>query len=431
MTDLYRPKISSVAPTLDIHGIREGLYSDRYFVNVRDILTAAHLNEEVSGVGDRIVEAQVFTRHAPYTILAGMDHALAVVRHCTGQFHGERFIETWPELDVTAAEDGSVVPYGGNPADVTPVMKLRGRYRDFALLETIYLGILSRASRIATSVYHVAKAANGKPVLFFPARFDLPATQAADGHAYWVGLNRANLDTGRSVRPVVSTHAQGAWWGGQGGGTIPHALIAAYMGDTVEATVAFAQVISPTVPRIALVDFSNNTPRESVATLSAYWAHYRAALASGDSEGQQRWRLAGVRLDTSGNLRDEGLGPDDPKGVNPVLVRTVRAALDSAWQTWELTPGEVEAAQQFCRSVQIIVSGGFDRAKIERFEAEGVPVDVYGVGSTFLRNDSDTNTDFTMDIVRAKQGDEWVDVAKVGRAPNHNPDLRPVDLSQF
>jgi nicotinate phosphoribosyltransferase len=431
MSELYRPQISSVAPTLDVQGIREGLYTDRYFVNVRDILTAARLNAATADVGNRIVEAQVFTRHAPYSILAGMDHVLAVVRHCIGFFEGDRFVETWSDLDVTAVEDGSIIPYGGNPADVTPVMKIRGRYRDFALLETIYLGILSRATRIATSVYHVVKAANGKPVLFFPARFDLPSVQAADGHAYWVGLNRANRDTGHQVQPVVSTHAQGAWWGGKGGGTIPHALIATYMGDTVEATVAFAQVISPSVLRIALVDFQNNTPRESVATLTAYWARYREALASGDTEGQKRWKLAGVRLDTSGNLRDAGLGPDDPKGVNPVLVRTVRAALDNAWESWDVMPSEVEAAQQFCRSVQIIVSGGFDREKIERFEAEGVPVDVYGVGSTFLRNDLDTNTDFTMDIVRAKQGDEWVQVAKVGRAPNDNSELRPVDLSQF
>ena len=431
---------------LDMDGIRRGLYSDRYFANVRDVLAAAdaegyrfaghHPRSLPPGVaeveiGHLVVEAQVFSRRPPYTLVAGMDAALAILRHATGYFDGATFVETWNALEVEAVEDGTLAPYGGDPAQVTPVLRIRGRYRDFALLETVYLGVLTRASRIATNVYNVARVANGKPLLFFPARFDLHSVQANDGYAYWIGIQRANLDFGFQTRPAVSTDAQAAWWGGRGVGTIPHALIASFLGDTAEATVAFARTLPVEVPRIALVDFHNDTTRDSVATLAAFWPHYREAWRSGDTEAQRRWTLNGVRLDTSGNMRDAALQPDGPKGVNPALVRAVRAALDNAWRGWSLAPDEVEVARAFCRQVQIVVSGGFDREKVARFEADAVPVDVYGVGSTFLRNDSETSTDYSMDIVRVCVADTWIDMAKTGRAPNDNPDLRRVGLEHF
>ena len=87
-----------------------------------------------------------------------------------------------------------------------------------------------------------------------------------------------------------------------------------------------------------------------------------------------------------------------------------------------------EEAQAYCKRVQIVVTGGFNRERIERFEREGVPVDVYGVGSSLLMNDKHTGTDYTMDLVRAKLAGEWCDIAKVGRRAGYNPDLQPVDL---
>ena len=38
----------------------------------------------------------------------------------------------------------------------------------------------------------------------------------------------------------VTTDEQASWWGGTGIGTVPHALIAAYGGDTVAAAQHFA-----------------------------------------------------------------------------------------------------------------------------------------------------------------------------------------------
>jgi len=68
--------------------------------------------------------------------------------------------------------------------------------------------------------------------------------------------------------------------------------------------------------------------------------------------------------------------------------------------------------------VRIVVSGGFDAARIRRFEAAGVPVDAYGVGSSLLRG----NADFTADVVQL----EGRPCAKVGRSRRPNPRLERV-----
>ena len=57
--------------------------------------------------------------------------------------------------------------------------------------------------------------------------------------------------------------------------------------------------------------------------------------------------------------------------------------------------------------MRIVVSGGFDAAKIREFEKLGAPVDSYGVGSSLLQGQND----FTADVVRL----EGRDCAKAGR----------------
>jgi nicotinate phosphoribosyltransferase len=104
------------------------------------------------------------------------------------------------------------------------------------------------------------------------------------------------------------------------------------------------------------------------------------ALEVAEALGPDLW---GVRLDTSDKLADEALrrlhGDDAPKGVAPELVRLTREELD---------------ANGF-EQVRIVVSGGFTVDRITAFEADGVPVDAYGVGSSLLRGAND----FTADVV--------------------------------
>lgn len=446
MTYFDHQRLTNATFKLDIDGLRRGYYADKYFENVVKVLEGAraagynfdgtHARKLPPGVGDirigdLVVEAQIFNRRYPYALIGGVDVALTMLRHCAGYFDGDRFVETWQNLDVEAIEDGQLTHYDRNPEDVAPVIKIRGRYRDFAILETPILGVLSRISRIATQVYEVLKVSNGKPVLFFPARFDLPEVQASDGYAYWLAVQRYNWEFGKQTKAQVSTDAQASWWGGRGSGTVPHGLIASFLGDTAESMEAFARYMPPDVPRIALVDFNNDTVRDSLSTVHLFWTHYREALEQGDEQGQRRWTLDGVRLDTSGNVRDRSLEPDGPKGVNPQLVRQVRSALDSAWEAWDLPEPLAEVARRYCRNVKVVVTGGFNRERIAEYERDGVPADIYGVGSSLLRNDSDTNSDFTKDVVRVCIGDQWVDMAKVGRKPNDNPDLKPADLSSL
>ncbi len=436
---------------LDVARMRRGWYSDKYFANILSMLEGVSRNGGYQGqfareigrdpqglnVGEMEVEAQLFTRRRGRTVVVGVDKALSMLRHCTGYFDEQgEWVPAWQNLAVTAVHDGAVAQYRGNPLKVQPVVKIRGRYRDFALLETPMLGILSRGSRIATNVYNVLMAAQGKPVLFFPARFDLHEVQAADGYAYDIAVARFNRDFDEKLRPFISTDAQGDWWGGAGGGTIAHAAIACFLGDTAAAMLAFAEFVPPEVPRIALVDFNNDSVTDGLRTLRAMFERYLPLREAGRLQEAQKYVLFGVRLDTSGSMRDVNVPPlGEPRldlGVTPRLVFHVRQALNAAWEQWDfLKPGQAEIAREYCRNVHIVATGGFNPEKIRRFEKLQVPVDIYGVGSSLLLNDAQTNTDFTADVVRVKINGEWVDMAKIGRQACGNPDLEPVDLTNL
>jgi len=432
---------------LDVERMRRGWYSDKYFQNIT--VTLADLAAEgyrFSGespalttkgivvsdvaVGDIEVEMQWFTRRQPYSLVCGVDKALAMLRHCTGYFdeNGD-FVNTFDHLEVVAVQDGIFVRYDGDPMNVQPVLKVQGRYRHFAILETPTLGALSRGTRIATNVYNVLKAARGKTVLFFPARFDAHEIQAMDGYAYDIAVQRFNMDFKGHLSSFISTDAQGDWWGGAGGGTIAHAAIACFLGDTAETMLAFAATRPVNIPRIALVDFHNDCIGDTLKTMEAMFTRYMELREAGRDEEARRFKLYGVRPDTSGNLRDFRVEPiGDPEldcGVTPRLVFDLRRAIDGAYLHWDLPPTWLDEARQWCRDIKIVVTGGFTPEKIARFERLQVPADIYGVGSYLLSNCSQcgTNNDFTADVVRVKIHGKWHDMVKVGRRACDNPDL--------
>jgi nicotinate phosphoribosyltransferase len=431
---------------LDIDRMRRGWYSDKYFTNIAFMLQElSHRGYTYSGSesklppgvsalglknGDIEVEMQWFTRRRGKTIVVGVDKALTMLRHCTGYFEGDTFVDTSSNLEVWAVHDGSLVSSDGDPLHIQPVLRVRGRYRDFAILETSTLGILARASRVATNVYETVLAARGKPILFFPARFDAHEVQAADGYAYTIAVQRYNADYASTLGPFVSTDAQGDWWGGYGGGTVAHAAIASFLGDTAEAMLAFSEVLPVSIPRIALVDFNNDSVADSLNVCKAMFQRYRALIETGSTEHAEQYRLYGVRLDTSASLRDVSVPPLGDAaldlGVNPRLVFLVRQALDSAWEAWDIPAEWRERARAYCQAVKIVVSGGFSPEKIRRFEKLSVPVDIYAVGSFLFSNDGPTVTDYTADVVRVKVAGEWVDMAKVGRSSRENPELERV-----
>lgn len=435
---------------LDLERMRTGWYSDKYFENIVGMLqTLAHQGYGFRGtstrlaalgidptgadVGNLVVEMQWFTRRRPFSVVAGVDKALAMLEGCTGYVDERgRFVNTYHLLDVEAVHDGVLVHSDGTPMRVQPVLKVRGRYRDFALLETPTLGTLTRATRIATNVYNVLVAARGKPVLFFPARFDAHEVQAADGYAYRIAVQRFNYDYQQELGSFISTDAQGDWWGGLGGGTIAHAAIAAFLGDTAEVMLTFAETRPIEIPRVVLIDFHNDCVGDTLAVMDAMFARYRELVDAGNQYGAQRYKLYAVRPDTSGALRDVSVPPLGLKkldlGVTPRLVFILRNAIDEAWKRWSLPSTWVESARQWCRDVRILVTGGFNAEKIRRFEELAVPVDIYGVGSSLFSNSDEegTNNDFTADVVRVQINGTWYDMAKVGRTACYNPDLQPI-----
>ena len=341
---------------LPVERMREGYYSDKYFVRTRDVLVATGRNPHVV--------MQVFQKQSAW--LGGVDEALAILRTCLTE--GFR----WSDLQVLALRDGDLVQPGET------VLLVEGPYVAFAHLETVYLGVLGRRTRVATNTRRVVEAAWPKPILFFPARFDHWLVQTGDGYAAHI-----------AGAIGVSTDAQASWWGSTGIGTVPHALIAAFGGDTVAASMAMAGQLTPDVQLITLVDFDNDCVGTSLAVARA--------LGS---------RLHGVRLDTSESMVDRSIIPQmgdfDPRGVNPQLVRNVRGALDAAG----------------FGHVRITASGGFDPDKIRRFEREQVPVDSYGVGSSLFAG----RFDFTGDIVMV----DGAPVSKKGRWYRPNPRLERV-----
>jgi nicotinate phosphoribosyltransferase len=338
---------------LPVERIREGYYSDVYFNRTVDVLLADQRHPHVL--------MQVFQKN--HAIVGGMDEAIAIVKLCA---------EDFSQLRVHAAYDGDAI------APWETAMTIEGDYALFARLETVYLGVLTRRTKIATNVRRVVEAANGKQIIFMPARHDHHLIQTGDGYAAHI-----------SGAIGVSTDAQASWWGGRAIGTVPHALIAAYQGNTVLAAQQFATHTDPSINLVVLADFENDCVRTSLEVARAL-----------------QGRLWGVRLDTSETLVDvsvqQVMGDFDPRGVNAQLCWLVRKALD----------------REGFEHVKIVASGGFNIEKIERFEREGVPVDAYGVGSAFFQG----SYDFTADVVMV----EGRPCGKVGRRYRPNPRLELV-----
>ena len=344
---------------LPVGRLRSGYYTDAYFNLAKSTL-------EAEGRHPRAL-MQVFQKHD--SILGGIDEAIAVLKLGAGRAdRAGEWEPGWEELEVRALYEGDRI----EPWET--VLTIEGDYPSFAHLETVYLGCLARRSLVMRNVAEVVEAAAGKQVLFFPARHDHWLVQTGDGWAAHV-----------AGAIGVSTDAQASWWGGTGVGTVPHALIAAYGGDTAAAARAFADQHAERMNVTVLVDFENDS--------------VRTALEVAEALGPDLW---GVRLDTSEQIVDRGLGADAPPGVSAQLAELVRAGLDAAGH----------------EAVRIVVSGGFDAAKIAEFERVGAPVDAYGVGSALLRG----SNDFTADIVRV----DGRPCAKVGREERPNPRLEPV-----
>src|ERR1700744_87185 len=286
-----RERLAPEVFRLPVDKIRDSYYSDTYFKLTKELLEAEGRRPQVT--------MQVFAKREG--LLGGIDEAIAVLRLCAGRRREDGSWEDgWPSLKVSALREGTPI----EPWET--VMTIEGDYGLFAHLETVYLGTLARRSLVMTNVRHGVAAADGKSVLFFPAR-----------HDHWLG--RAGGGGAAQVAGAigVSTDANASWWGGRGTGTIPHALIAVYGGYTVAAARDYAARYAARSNIICLVDFHNDSVGEAVKVA--------------DAPGDPLW---GVRLETSETLVDKALAdrPDADRlhGVTPELAHAVRDGLDAA-----------------------------------------------------------------------------------------------------
>jgi len=340
--------------------VKDGWFSAVYFLKTREIARKYR--------NDNVVTMQFFQKQE--AVLCGTDEVIALIK---------TFADHPDDLEIYSLKDGDKI----QPFET--VLTITGRYQDFGFLEGIIDGILSRRTSVATNVYNVVKAAGlsgkQKPVIFMGDRDDHYLMQAGDGYAAYIGGSTAQ-----------ATHAMNEWWGKSGMGTMPHALIQLFNGDIVAAAKAYTETF-PDDDLVALVDYNNDCISDAL----------KVARAFGE-------KLVGVRLDTSRTLIDQYflrnqhlLGTFDPRGVNAELVFALRNALND------------EGFQH----VKIMVTGGFNVERISEFEKRGVPVDMYGVGSSLLK----VNIGFTGDNVLLNGKPQ----AKAGRRYRPNPRLEKVD----
>lgn len=340
--------------------IRDGWFSAVYFLKTREIVNRYHK--------DIVVTMQFFQKN--HAVLCGTDEVIALLK---------TFADNPEELEIYSLKDGDKI------APFETVLTITGKYQSFGYLEGVIDGILSRRTSVATNVYNVVKAASvsgkQKPVIFMGDRDDHFTTQAGDGYAAYIGGATAQ-----------ATHAMNEWWGKQGMGTMPHALIQMFNGDLVAATKAYQETF-PEDDLVALVDYNNDAITDSLKVAREF--------------GKE---LKGVRIDTSRTMIDQYflrnqhlLGTFDPRGVNAELIFALRKALDD------------EGFQH----VKIVVSGGFNESRILEFEQQGVPVDMYGVGSSLLK----IKIGFTGDNVLI----DGKHAAKAGRRYRPNPRLEKVE----
>lgn len=335
--------------------IRAGYFSASYFLKARRIAEQIKPNQQVT--------MQFFQKHQ--AVLCGIDEVIALLH---------QFARNPEKLKIWALNDGDHI----SPFET--VLVVEGGYEDFAYLEGIIDGILSRATSIATNTNDVVKVANGKPVIFMGDRNDYFSLQPTDGYAVFIG--------GATLQ---ATEAMNEYIGGNAVGTMPHALIQLFGGDLIKACEAYLQVY-PDTPLTALVDYNNDVITDSL----------KVAKHFGE-------KLYAVRVDTSANMVDnyflthqETFGQEDLRGVNVPLIKQLRSQLDQAGFPF----------------VKIVVSGGFNQQKVRYFEQQNAPVDYYGIGASLLK----VSIDFTGDCVRLN----GIEQAKAGRRYRFNPRLSAV-----
>ena len=303
--------------TADPEDVKAGRITDVYFERTVEILKAR-------GV-DKHVKAEFIAKALPdgweWAVLAGLEEVSELMAGVG--------------VNIRAMSEGGIFyPY-------QPVMEVEGNYTDFCVFETAMLGLICQASGIATRAARCKMAAGERPVISFGARRMHPIlAPMIERNAYIGGCD--GVAVGKSAELIEAAPM----------GTMPHALIIV-MGDTLEATRAFDEVIEPAVRRTALIDTFNDEKFEAI--------HVAEEMGG---------RLFAIRLDT----------PASRRGNFYRILEEVR---------WELDLRGLS-------HVKLFVSGGIKEDDIPGLNPV---VDAYGIGTSISNAPV---VDFAMDIVEVE-----------------------------
>jgi len=302
--------------------IKRGETTDIYFVRTKQVIEAKGM-ERTPVIAD--VTPGKLPRDWPWGILCGIEEVARL-------FEGIK-------ANVYSMPEGSVFRHEDYRGFREPVIVVEGSYGEFCLYETPLLGLICQASGVATRAARIRKIAGSKNLISFGIRRMHPAlSPMIDRASYIGGFDGVSSLSGAKIIGVEPT------------GTMPHALIIVF-GDQVKAWKAFDEVISPKVPRVALVDTYSDEKMEAIMAAEVL-----------------KKRLYAVRLDT----------PASRKGNFAELIREVR---------WEL---DIRGFNH----IKIFVSGGLNEDNIKELCDAGA--EGFGVG-TALSNAP--TVDFAMDIV--------------------------------
>ncbi len=310
----------------DLREIIKGKITDVYFERALKILKAKGLNP---GVKAEFI-AKGLPEDWPWAVFAGLEEAMYLMKHLP--------------IKVRAMKEGTVFyPY-------EPVMEIEGRYQDFCVYETAILGLICQASGVATKAARFKKLAGEKLVVSFGARRMHPIlAPMIERNAYIGGCDG------------VAVVKSGELIGEEPMGTMPHALIICF-GSTVEALMAYDEVLEPKVKRVALID----------TFLDEKFECLNVAEALGN-------KLFAVRFDT----------PSSRRGNFYRIIEESR---------WEL---DIRGHKH----IKFYVSGGI---KEEDFPVLNPVVDGYGIGTSISNAPV---VDYAMDIMEV----EGEPVAKRGK----------------
>jgi len=286
--------------------IKEATTTDVYFNYGTEALEYAGLNPKVT--------MEVYTRGTPFA------SNWAVV---CGIYEVAKLLEGLP-IDVDSMEEGQVFLTDPEQAIYEPVLRITGRYCDFAKYENPILGFLCQSSGVCTKSARMVLAAEGKTMISFGTRRAHPSLAAMIERSSFIG----GIDSVSNVLGAKLLKKEAS-------GTMPHAFILC-IGDEERAWKIFNKALPKKVPRIALVDTFSDEKMAAIKALEVLGSD-----------------LYGVRLDT----------PSSRRGDLKKIVQEVR---------WEL---KIRGGEK----VKIFVSGGLDEQEVLDLKQW---VDGFGIGTS-------------------------------------------------